>query len=185
MDHLLLPLDPAHVEAVELLADALSTVAHLDPGPGPPPHITLLAYDNLSRDDVERLVRPILIRTAPFKVNAHGYGLFTGGRPEDLSINVPVARGAPLHRLHDRVFHAMEDAGAHVVGADHPASWLPHITVVDRHLDPCTLALAVSFLAGRGHPRWHLPIDRVVLAGGREAPGDDHLVLPFGLPAPD
>jgi hypothetical protein len=185
VDHLLLPLDPPHIEAVERVAEVVSTAAHLDPAPGPAPHITLLAYDGLPRDDVERVLRPIVTRTAPFQVNAHGYGLFTGGRPQDLCLFVTVARCAPLERGHSTVFHAMEHAGARVSGADRPSSWLPHVTVVDRGLDACTLGVAVASLAGRGHPRWHIPIDCVVLAGGRQDRSGDHVVLPFGVPAPD
>jgi 2'-5' RNA ligase len=180
VDHLLLPLDPPHARAVDLLADAVAAAVGFDPGHRPSPHITLLAFDGVPRDRAEELVRPILARTEPFEVHAHGYGLFTGTRPKDLSIHVPVARCTALDDLHRRAYTALHDAGARIEGAGLPVTWLPHVTVVDHGLDACSLALALAWLAGRGHPRWHVPIDRVVLTGGRTEPGGPHLVIPFG-----
>jgi len=139
----------------------------------------VLSFAGLDHGAAADLITPIAAATTPFTVHAHGYGLFTGTGPRDLSIYVPVARSATLDDLHHRLHEALASAGADIEGAGSPMTWLPHVTVVDDVGEPCTLARAVGWIAGRTHPSWRIPLDHLVLAGARRDGGTCHARFPF------
>ncbi|MDP1804666.1 MAG: 2'-5' RNA ligase family protein, partial [Acidimicrobiales bacterium] len=114
----------------------------------------------------------------PFVIHAHGYGFFTGDNPANLTLHVPVVRAEALDSLHGRLWAQLVDAGAEVAPWSAPDLWTPHLTVLDRALDPPALGAAATWLARRHHPSWSILVDRVVLTGGW--PDRTGRVLPLG-----
>jgi 2'-5' RNA ligase len=166
LDHLIALLDADHERVVgELsreLADALSMdVAGAAQGP---PHITVVSYTGLAPDAAARCLTPVLRRTAPVTVRAHGYGMFTGDAASDLSLHVMVVRTRELDELHRRAHAALVAAGACAAGTTAPAVWTPHITLLDRGLTPDLLARAVALLASRPRRRWNIELTTLTVA---------------------
>ena len=167
MEHVIAPLDTDHVRAVRHLADEAVAAAGLsEVPPASTAHVTLLAYAGLLPDDAADAMAATVAAAAPFSVHAHGYGMFTGVEPKDLSLHVPVVRTRSLDAFHRGLHGALLAAGAHIAGWSGPDTWSPHITLVDRGLDPATLGAAVTWLARRPHPSWRVPIERVAITGG-------------------
>ncbi|HEX5366197.1 MAG TPA: 2'-5' RNA ligase family protein [Acidimicrobiales bacterium] len=181
----MVPLDRSHVQAVDHLVDALVTAAGVPAAArSSEAHITVVAYAGLPGGPARRAVAPVAAATAPFTTHAHGYGLFTGTDPADLSLHVPVVRSGPLDALHRAACDALVAAGAEIAGWSAPGAWSPHITLVDRNLDPSQLGAAVAWLARRPHPSWCVTVDRVALAGSGQTRGRRHgPVLRLGAPA--
>lgn len=167
MDHLVLPLDPAHVRVLgDLIHDVAAAVGLPSPHDAPNLHLTLIAYEGANRASVLTAVATVAASTAPFTVHAHSYGFFTGPEPTDISLHVPVVRSRQLDTLHGRLCAALSAAGARLAGWSVPDRWSPHITLLDRELDPARLGAAVAWLARRRHPSWEISVDRVALTGG-------------------
>ena len=168
MDHLVIPLDRDHVDALGELVAGAAASAGLEPATvSSTPHITVIAYTGLPAGDVAAAITPVVTATAPFIVHAHGYGFFTGPEPADLSLHVPVVRGGPIDVLHRELCLALGEAGADIAPWTTPSLWSPHITLLDCGLDPPRLGRATTWLAQRHHPGWRIPIDRVAVTGGR------------------
>lgn len=129
-------------------------------------HVTLLAYEGLSRNGARRGIEAVVSTTVPFSLHAHGYGFFTGDDPPDLSLHVPVVRTAVVDTFHARLWVALTRAGAEVAKWCTPDLWSPHITLLDRALDPSRLGAAAGWLARRHHPSWSIAVDRVAVTGG-------------------
>ncbi len=166
MDHLVIPLDRDHTQALTELVRATAMAAGLaDTAEVPCPHVTLIAHGGLPPDAV-RAVTDVVTGTTPFAIHAHGYGFFTGDDPSDLSLHVPVVRTAPLDDLHRRLCDALHGTGTQTAPWSEPELWSPHITMLDRGLDPTSLGTAAAWLAQRHHPRWCIPVDRIALTGG-------------------
>ncbi|SRR6266508_5261254 len=111
MDHLVIPLDRDHTQALTELVRATAMAAGLaDTAEVPFPHVTLIAHGGLPPDAV-RAVTDVVTGTTPFAIHAHGYGFFTGDDPSDLSLHVPVVRTAPLDDLHRRLCDALHGTG--------------------------------------------------------------------------
>ena len=167
MDHIVIPVGPDHRKAVAALAAGAASAAGLGTPPnGPAPHVSLLAYDHLARHEAEQAIEETVRATPPFLVHAHGYGFFTGDNPANLTLHVPVVRAPALDRLHARLWAQLRGAGADVAPWSAPDLWTPHLTILDRALDPPSLGAAAAWLARRHHPSWSIPVDRVVLTGG-------------------
>jgi 2'-5' RNA ligase len=167
VDHVVIPLDADHAAALEeLVAGVAAAAGTLLPMGRSEPHITLLAHQGLPADQVAAAVAPVAGAVRPFSVHAHGYGLFTGDEASDLSLHVPVVRDRQLDGLHRALASALTEAGAEVAGWSAPGWWSPHVTLLDRELDPAALGRAVAWLAQRHHPSWRIPVERVALTGG-------------------
>jgi hypothetical protein len=130
------------------------------------PHVSLLAYEGLSWDAAEAAIAASLRLTPPFVIRAHGYGFFTGDHPANLTLHVPVVRAEALEGLHRELWRTLCRAGATVAPWSTPDLWTPHLTLLDRALDPPALGAAATWLARRHHPSWSIPVHRVVLTGG-------------------
>jgi 2'-5' RNA ligase len=183
MDHLVIPLDPDHIEALEELVERVAAAAGLDHDPNPPnPHVTLMAYTGASPAELSAAIEPVAASTAPFTIHAHGYGFFTGNEPSDLSLHVPVVRCDPLDALHRDLCSVLREAGAEIATWSERELWSPHLTLLDRQLDPGRLGLAASWLAQRHHPSWHIPVDRLALTGGWPERDRCDAVLTLGAP---
>lgn len=167
VDHLVIPLGRDHLRATEGLAAGAAAAAGLDYRPGETGgHVTVLAYEDLDRAGARRAVEAVVSTTAPFSIHAHGYGFFTGDEPSDLSLRVPVVRTAVLDTFHARLWVALIRAGAGVARWCTPDLWSPHITLLDRALDPGRLGATAGWLARRHHPSWSIIVDSVALTGG-------------------
>ena len=181
MDHLVVPLDPGHLHAIDELINGVAAAAGLATAPeASNPHLTLIAHSGLGRARVATAIAPVAAATAPFTVHAHGYGFFTGPEPSDLSLHVPVVRSGPLDALHGGLCAALREAGADIAGWSAPEVWSPHITLLDRRLNPARLGAAAAWLAQRHHPSWRIPIDRVATTGGWRQRHRPAAVQPFG-----
>lgn len=105
-------------------------------------------------------------------------------RTRNPHITVLAYRGVPAERVAGAVaplaVGELGRVGAEVAGWSQPATWSPHITLLDRELDPAGLARAVAWLAQRPHPSWSVAVDRVVLTGGGTERYHADVVLPFG-----
>lgn len=184
MDHLVLPLDLPHVQAFEELVAGVAAAAGVPPAARPSrPHITLIAYDGLDRALVPSVVAPVVEATLPFTIHAHGYGCFTGPEPSDLSLHVPVVRSDPLNALHGGLCAALREASAEIAGWSTPDMWSPHITLLDRDLDPTRLGRAATWLAERHHPSWRILVDRIAASGGWPERHQPDLTIRLGGPA--
>lgn len=168
-----MPLDRAHARVACELADALALGVGQPCAAARTPHVTLVSFGGLPTDVAGRAVRDATAPFLPLTVRAHGYGVFTGAEPGDLSLHVTVVRTTAFDRLHRAVWHALERAGAGLDGSTAPSVWTPHITLLDRYLNPASLARAVETLAERPHRRWSITVDEVTVIDGRgpAAPG--------------
>ena len=140
--------------------------------------MSLLAYEGLSRTAAKAVVEAPLGATPPFVIHAHGYGFFTGDNPANLTLHVPVVRAEALDRLHAQLWSELRRAGADIAPWSAPDLWTPHLTLLDRALDPPALGAAAGWLARRHHPSWSILVDRVVLTGGW--PDRTGRVIPLG-----
>jgi hypothetical protein len=167
VDHIVLPVGQDHRKAIHALMTAAGAPAGLEGATGErDPHVSLIAYEGLSRAAVEAAIETPLRAIEPFVLHAHGYGFFTGDHPANLTLHVPVVRAEALNSLHARLWVQLRDAGADIAPWSAPDLWTPHLTLLDRALDPSALGAAVAWLARRHHPSWSIPVDRVVLTGG-------------------
>jgi 2'-5' RNA ligase len=172
VQHVVAPLDPDHRRVAQALAgEALEAAGASGCPPLRPPHLTLVSYEGLAPAAAVAAVRTVAAAAAPIVVRAHGYGIFAGDVPSELCLFVPVVRDADLDGLQRRLRTALEAAGATVDGQSRPAVWTPHVTLLDRCLDPSRLAHAMERLAQRPHPSWNVLLDRIEIRG---------TALPFG-----
>ena len=166
MDHVVIPLDGDHARAAAQLAGGITAAAGMERDPESTPHITLVAFSGGQTGAVLDVLRAVAAATEPFTTRAHGFGFFSGDEPSDLSLHVPVVRGPALDALHRDVCAAVQDVGGQVAGWCTPDLWTPHVTLVDRDLDPVRLGRGATWLSRRHHPSWHIPVDRLCLTGG-------------------
>ena len=130
-------------------------------------HITLVAYDGISRVTAHHAVEAAVADASGFVVrSAHGYGFFCGPDGQDLSLHVPVVRSPALDVLHGAIHGALVSAGAEVAGWTDPCCWSPHITLVEAGLDPDSLGACSGWLARRHHPSWRIPVNRLLIVAG-------------------
>jgi 2'-5' RNA ligase len=180
VDHVVIPLDGDHAAVLARLADELATAAGVPAlEEGRHVHVTVVSYAGLSRRVAVEAVDAVAAGCSPFVAHAHGYGFFTGDQPSGLSLHVPVVRAGALDTLHRKVCAAIHRAGARVAGWSEPDIWSPHITLVDRGLDPVRLGAAAAWLARRHHPSWHIPVDRLQVTGGRPVPEHERVEVLF------
>lgn len=170
MDHVIAPLDADHVDAATRLATEVADALSIDPACATSGlHITVASYTGLAPADASRALAHLAGTVAPLTVRAHGYGVFTGDGHSDLSLHVMVVRTTALDHLHGRVHSALCEAGATMDGLTRPEVWTPHITLLDRQLDPTLLGRAVELLARRPHRSWSVPIGSLAISTGRPA----------------
>jgi 2'-5' RNA ligase len=179
--HLIAPLDPDHVRAVDLVTADLAGELDLAPGTLAPfsPHVTIASYTGLDPAHATHALVPAAATIRPFHVRAHGYGVFTGDADADLSLHVIVVRTRELDDLHRRTHAALCRAGACVAGTTDPGVWTPHVTLFDRGLTPALLGRAVELLARRPHRSWTIPVTALAVVsreGGTAVPP----ALPLG-----
>jgi 2'-5' RNA ligase len=181
MDHVVVPFDRTHADAHAELVQRLVDAAGLPPPvSGRVPHITVVAHSGLTGDDAHDALLGVVADVVPFTIHAHGFGFFSGDTPSNLSLYVPVTRTAALDALHRRVCDAVRGAGGEVARWCEPDRWTPHITLLDRTLDPDGVGRATAWLARRHHPSWDIPVDGIALLGGWGDRAQDATVLAFG-----
>jgi len=167
MDHVVIPIGRDHTHTIDLLVAGAAAAAGIDlPPAGSSPHVTLVAYSGLSRTVALREIRALVMTLQPFALHAHGYGFFAGDDPTDLSLHVQVVRTRLLDALHAGVCDRLARVGADIAPWSAPDVWSPHITLIDRALDPVRLGAAVAWLSRRHHPSWTISVDRAIVTGG-------------------
>jgi 2'-5' RNA ligase len=170
MDHVIAPLGPNHVTAVERMVTDLAASLDLPVRTIAPstPHITFASYTDLQPGRAAEALEPVALTTRPFTVRAHGYGVFAGDADTDLSLNVIVVRTRALDELHGRIHGALGSAGARVAGNTCPSVWTPHVTVLDRGLTPRRLGRAIELLAQHPHRTWTIDIASLAVTPRRD-----------------
>jgi len=164
MDHVVIPLDDDHERAAASIVAAMSAAVGLMIHPAlRRAHITVVAYDGISRVTAYRAVKAAVADISGFVVRAHGYGFFCGPDGHDLSLHIPVVRGPALGALHNAIHGALVSAGAEVAGWTDPFCWSPHVTLVEAGLDPYSLGAGSGWLAQRHHPSWRIPVNRLLI----------------------
>src|SRR5690606_12106997 len=115
--HVIAPLDDDHVDAAAQLVSEVASALGIDPaGVASAPHLTIASYRGLAPGAAGRAVAAVAATVPPFRVRAHGYGMFVGDSDGDLSLHVMVVRTTPLDRLHARLHAALERTGARMDG---------------------------------------------------------------------
>lgn len=158
MEHVVVPLDHDHRRCAWELAESLGRDLGVRRAITASPHVTIASFTGLGPDDAVDALRASVEAIEPFTVRAHGYGVFAGDAPSDLSLFVSVVRTRALDRLHHAVCGALLRAGALLDGLTADAVWSPHITLLDRRLTPPQLGRAVEILACRPHRSWSLDV---------------------------
>jgi 2'-5' RNA ligase len=166
VDHVIIPLDEVHAALVDDLADRLAVAAGVRRTVAGRPHVTLVAYSGAGRSEARDAVAAATANTEPFVLRAHGFGVFAGDAYGDLNVHVPVVRNDALAALHRDVLDAIRSVGAVTAGWTEVDAWTPHVTLLDRNLDPTHLGAGVGWLATHHHPSWQVPVDRVDVTGG-------------------
>jgi 2'-5' RNA ligase len=164
--HVIAPLDTDHARVVTQLSGDLAAALSIDPDDAArrPPHLTLASYTGLEPLGATAALAPVLATVAPVTVRAHGYGLFVGDADTDLSLHVMVVRTRALDDLHRQVHAALREAGAsRERGTTDPSVWTPHITLLDRGLNPRLLGDAVEILARRPHRTWTITLESLTV----------------------
>ena len=164
MDHVVLPLGTTHRDALAALqrrATGGSSVREH-------PHVTVATFTGIDRAQATRALRRAVGHLSPFVVRAHGFGIFAGDDGHR-TLHVQVVRGPALAALHAEVTRALEEAGAIVAEWTGSELWTPHITVLEEGSSPGLVSDAIRNLAGRHHPSWHIPVDRLSVIGSAGA----------------
>jgi 2'-5' RNA ligase len=167
MDHVVLPLDDTHRDALSALQ--LRATGCGCPGRREDPHVTVATFTGLDRDRAARVLRRAVGHVSPFVLRAHGLGVFAGDDGHR-TLHVQVVRGPALAELHAAVIGALQGAGAVVAEWTGPELWTPHITVLDEGRDRGLVSDAIRNLGGRHHPSWRIPVDRLVVVGSAGGP---------------
>ena len=160
--HIAVLLDTDHARAVRLLWDRLEQRYGLQGVRRVPiPHLSLYAGELPPGAGSHEPLAALAGLTPPFRVRAHGFVIFAGDHPDDLSLGVLVARSARLSRLQDSVRAACSPTDQAVDGQFAPDVWTPHITLADRDVTPAALGRVIGSLAARPHPSWSIVVDNL------------------------
>jgi 2'-5' RNA ligase len=178
-----MPLDDSHRDALDVLVRGIAAAAGVHASPASPAHITLAAFRGVARETLASALTAALRWTGPFTVHAHGFGLFAGRDPGQLSLHVDVVRSPDLERVHELVLHELLVLGADVAPWSEADAWSPHITLLDRGLDPSGVGVAAAWLAQRHHPSWQIPVRRLLVTGGRGDCDRPAIAVRFGTGA--
>jgi 2'-5' RNA ligase len=154
-----------HVGAIETIFERVrerpgcSDLAH------PVPHLTLLVLlEAPSLDRIDHTLARIALRASAFFARARGFGVFADEH-DQLALYTPVVRNRALNALHRSLFDAFTSVGARVDGHYQPDTWLPHVTLCNRHLTPDTLREIVTSMASARMITWRLRIDHLARFG--------------------
>ncbi len=109
----------------------------------PFPHVTLMAFDDLTHLDVKELLERISQATAPFTLETTGLGLFN--EPANI-IYAPVVKVPQLNHLHRVVHEEIKALGGSVPPLYAPGRWIPHITLAQGDASSGSYGQAVDLL---------------------------------------
>lgn len=112
----------------------------------PLPHFSWQASEEFNLPRVEESLRQLAERTAPFTIQTAGLGIFTGENP---ILYLALAKNRKLMELHEAIWKEVEPAAINPNIYYSPVSWIPHITLAYRDVNPENLACAVRDLAFR------------------------------------
>jgi len=109
----------------------------------PFPHLTLMAFDQLTHPQVKDLLERVSQSLPPFRLEANGLGVFN--EPARI-IYAPVVMTPVLHHLHRELHEGLKALGGTIPAIHAPASWVPHITLAQGEATQGTYGEAVEFL---------------------------------------
>jgi hypothetical protein len=182
--HVLLPLDGSHEAALRRLAAGAALAAGLGPDLGSAGHhVSLVVVPGATLERVRLAMAEVAHAVEPLSIRAHGYGFFTDGTTPGTSLHVPVVSGPALLELHRRACVVLGAHGMAPAAWTAPERWSPHITLLDHGLDPVALGHAVTWLGGRHHPHWSIPIDRLAVEGRQGDPAVEPATVVLGARA--
>ena len=182
MDHVVVPLDASHRDALAALGAAVAAAVGLDLAQHcPRPHITLVALNGLADSTtLKRVVSSVASKAAPFTVHAHGFGFFCGDHQADVNLHVGVVRGRRLDDVQRSLCSALRRAGVTIAPWCEPERWTPHVTLLDHGLDARQLGDAAAWLSRHHHPSWNIPVHRLAITGGWDHRDEAAFDLPIG-----
>ena len=125
----------------------------------PFPHLSYQGAAAYKQDQLQAALEDIAKETAPFEIETHGIGIFTGALPV---LYIPVVRSPALLQLHQRVWHALESIGTEITtiyGAEH---WIPHITLAQGDIRHDQLPDIMRLLSQRTFT-WHSAITNLTV----------------------
>lgn len=109
----------------------------------PFPHVTLLAFDQLTHFDVKDLLERISQSMPPFMLETSGLGLF--GAPARI-LYAPVVKTPVLFELHQVVCGELAKLGGQIPPLYHPERWVPHVTLAQGDTSRGTYGQAVDLV---------------------------------------
>jgi 2'-5' RNA ligase len=109
----------------------------------PLPHFSWQGADDYPVPEVERMLKGITRRMAPFKAQTAGLGLFTGPTPV---LYLALVKTARLMEVHRSLWETIGPLGDGVNSHYSPDAWMPHITIAYQDLGADNLACAVKNL---------------------------------------
>jgi 2'-5' RNA ligase len=142
----------------------------------PFPHVSYQVAEDYDLALLEPALEQFARKSAPFRVNTTGLGIFTAG-PQPV-LYIPIIRSPVLTEFHQALWQALSGAGSGLTGVYAPDTWVPHITIAFGDVHGDKLAEAVRLLSERDF-NWEIAIDNVAL--GYDSGTQQGLRLRFGL----
>lgn len=112
----------------------------------PLPHFSWQAAEEFHIQKAEEAINRLSGQTAPFTVHTAGLGIFTGPNP---ILYLSLVKNRRLLELQEAIWSAVEPFAERPNPYYQPASWIPHVTLAYRDVNPQNLACAIQDLAFR------------------------------------
>lgn len=120
----------------------------------PIPHFSyLVTYESFNREQINPVLTKITGDIAPFKIRAHGLGIF---RNPKKVIFIPVVRDKKLTAIQNELCNEISGTGIKISELYTPENWRPHITLSMGDTFPDNLGKIVFYLC---HQDFDLVID--------------------------
>lgn len=142
------------------------------------PHFSYHVADQYNLEKLEVVMRDAVKEIAPFKVETHGLGIFTGTDP---ILFVPIIRNPLLAYFHEQLWERVSATATGSRPYYHPDQWRPHITLTFRNVGHDKLAQIVQRLSQRSFT-WEIHIDKLAVLSTNDK---DHetLLVPMQMQA--
>lgn len=112
----------------------------------PLPHFSWLTAEEYNLAKMEDVLQKIASNTTPFLLTTSGLGIFTGTKPV---LYTPLVKTRQLMELHETIRREGEPLAVNLNRYYEPETWIPHITLAYRDVNPDNLACAIQDLAFR------------------------------------
>ncbi len=126
------------------------------------PHFSWQVAEEYKWPATEEGFKEIALKLKTFTVQATGIGIFTGAEGVLPVIYIPVIRTPILNAIHQHIWEKTEtlvvNANKHYLAQ----SWIPHITLAYKDLNPEKLNCAMKYLSFKSID-WTLTIDNITI----------------------